>query len=257
MKKFFTLAFVLTSLSSFAQIPQYGSYEIYHEITGGGYTHGGIVFFDNFPYWDLSTPITNGWDNCCEAQLIIGNQNQPYLYTRVLAGAPEPPTNPRLVVNALPLLTTAVDVPMGLVVGTAGTYSLKFTRHWTFPAGTEIILEDLKTSTNTNLNTDSILTITTALADSPDRFVIHINPMATSVVDATPETQIRIANNSVFVEMPEKGSVISVHDLSGRVIASETESEGKLEVSLHKVPSGIYVISYVGPLGSSSVKMVR
>lgn len=259
MKKFFTLYTLLASLSAVAQVPQYGSYEIYHEVSNGTYIHSGIVFFDNYPYWDPTTPLTNGWDNCCEAQLIIGNINQPHIYTRVLAGAPEPPNNPRLVVNGLPLLTAAIDVPMGLVVGTPGTNTLKFTRHWTFPAGTSIILEDLKTGTSTNLNTDSIITITTALNDNPDRFIIHINPLSIGVNESvTSSNQLVYHNNAVVVYQAAENSKLTVVDLSGRtVLISSNLENNNLKTDLSALPSGIYIAQYQSPTGISSLKLAR
>ena len=241
-----------------AQIPQYGDYEIYFVVTGNGFAHNTMIYFNDAAVWDPNSVITAGWDECCEAMMILGNTNQPHIYTSVVAGNLLPPGENRLQINGLPLLTGPYDVPMGMYVGTSGTYIIEATRHWTFDDAVGIILEDTQMEFMQNLNVDSSYSFTSSLKDNMDRFIVHFD-LATGINGPSADN-IRIVpgRDNLMVSGAVAGAVVEVYDVSGRCAMRGTcQEKGQTTFNFSHAVSGLYVARYQGANGTVVRKFMR
>jgi hypothetical protein len=259
MKKVYALLSAgLLTTSAFAQVPEYGDYEIYFLLTGNSFSHNTMIYFNDAAVWDPNSVITAGWDDCCEATMILGNTNQPHIYTAVVAGNPLPPGENRMQINALPLLTGPYDVPMGFYVGTAGTYTLEATRHWTFASNVGIILEDMQTQTMQDLNVDSSYVFTSALSDNANRFIVHFD-LATGIDQASSDAVRMVpGRENLMVTGAKKGGVVELFDMSGRcAVRSTVAQDGEVTVNFADLGRGIYVARYQGANGVVVRKFMR
>jgi len=259
MKKLYTLLLTMPlALCAFAQVPELGEYEIRFDLTGPGFSHYTLIYFNDAAPWDPNSLITAGWDDCCEAQMLVGNQSQPHLFTAIVAGNPLPQGDNRLQINGLPLLTGPYNVPMGLLVGTAGTYTLSATRHWTFADNVGIILEDVQTQTMQDLNADSSYVLTSALADNINRFIVHFD-LATNIDQAsTDAVRMVLGHENLMVTGANKGGVIELFDMSGRCAVRNTVAQdGDVTVNYAELGHGIYVARYQGANGTVVRKFMR
>jgi len=88
-------------------------------------------------------------------------------------------------INALPLLTNDISLPIKVRVGISGTYSISLDSISRIPAGSCVILHDLKTGIQTDLRTTPTYTFTIADTTQYPRFRLNIGkPVQTSAVSA-------------------------------------------------------------------------
>jgi PKD repeat protein len=200
------------------------------QLSGNNYADKTTIYFAADP--------TDNWDDMYDAQKRQSNANQPTLYTRI-ANYPD-----MVGINGLPNNNSSVvSVPMGMIVGTAGTYTFTFEDISTFDASTLIYLEDLKTGTIQNLRVNEVYTFTSTLSDDTERFVIHFYPPAAiATVDGNCEGLDGAINVDLGV-FNVGGSVLTwdsyeLTDANGVVVATNTNVNGNISVT--SLPAGNY-----------------
>ncbi len=203
------------------------------ELAGNNFADKTTIYF--------GTNATDAWDNMYDAQKKESRANQPTLYTRIA-------NYPKYVgINGLPVNNSAVvSVPMGLLAGTAGTYTLSFTDLATFDPSALIYLEDTKTGTLQNMRGNNTYTFTSTLGDDPERFIIHFFPPTTF---NTTDVDCNGFNGKVNVDLGNfnLGGAVLLWDSyeltnnSGNVVASSTNVNGA--VNLTNLQAGNYTLT--------------
>ncbi len=246
-------------LSLLAQ--DYGDYRVVIDVEGNGFAHYATVYFDD-ESWDPQNPPTYGWDMCCDATLLLGNSNQPHVFTEVVA-PPAPANTDRLAINGLPHVFEHTIVPMGFLPGTNAAYTFTFSELYTLPAGMTVELEDYSMNVTQDLLTDSTYDTWGATSDLEDRFAIHFYPFAVGVEEevSVDNPEIKILNDEiqVFGLNKEMKTDFSVIDISGReVFRTNIEKQNEYILSVSGFPRGTYLVNLTSDDGQRwSRKMIR
>lgn len=224
-----------------------GDYSVTINLSGGGFSHFTQVYFANEA--SPGNYPTTGFDACCDGFFLPGS-TQPYLYT-VITDAPLPPAvvANEFQTNALPLLTESYSVPMGFIVGVAGTYTLDATDLGTLPVGFTVELEDTKLGTTQMLTNNPSYTFTAALNDDVNRFILHFNPgsvtdlieeafMAGSIFASDEEIVVRLNT------MEDFQGTLDVYDLVGNLVMTSgqiTVANGFFSMDADGLSTGVYI----------------
>ena len=240
----------------------YGDYAITVEVTGNGYAHSTIIYFDD-ESWDPLNPPTYGWDACCDAQSLAVAFPQPQVFTEVVA--PPGPTNfYRLGINGLPHVFEQTDVPLGFLPGELAQYLFTFKELYTIPEGITVELEDLTQNVTQDLLVDSTYETWSAPSDDEARFIVHLLPSAITGIESASESgtpRIVMTNEGIRItqiDADEKYDFLFV-DMQGRVVWNG-KINGRAEYihELNGLVAGVYIATIVGEDGSRTVqKIVR
>jgi hypothetical protein len=230
-------------LSAFAQ--SYGDYNVIVLVEGNGFAHQTVIYFDDESLAPPNVP-TYSYEICCDAQLALGNSNQPQVFTEVVE-PPGPPNNHRLSINGLPLLYEYTSVPLGFLPGTLAPYTFTFKGLNTLPTGVTVELEDLSLNITQDLLIDSTYDTWGAPSDDEERFMLHFNPSnVTFVVNPSinPEPIISHAEGLISVHGlgPFEQGNLRVVDVCGRVVLDCNVNSEKSAVRVPLESFGIYSI---------------
>jgi hypothetical protein len=184
---------------------------------------------------------TNNIDSEFDAWKMLSNGNQPTLYT-VTEGE-------KISINALQLTGHPNTIPMGLISGTAGSYTITAHDLNTFDMASQIFLEDLQQGVIQNLFTDPVYTFTADPNDNPARFLLHFNLSGqTTGIQGQDGNSVAIygygssVNMMVNFERPQTG-VISIYNMQGQEIYTERGSfMGRHEIKLNGIAAGSYIV---------------
>lgn len=224
-----------------------GDYNVTINLSGGGYSHNTTVYFANET--SPGNYPTTGFDGCCDGFFLPGSV-QPYIYT-VITDAPLPPAvvANEFQTNAMPLLTESYSVPMGLIVGVAGTYTLDAADLETLPAGFTVELEDTKLGVTQMLTDNPSYTFSAALNDDVDRFILHFNPGSVTDIleDVLVAGNIYATDEEIVVRlntMEDFQGALDVYDLVGNLVMTSGQisvTNGYFSMDSEGLSTGVYV----------------
>jgi len=130
-----------------------------------GYIDEAVIRFDQ--------NATTGLDNEYDAQQLIFSLVSKAIISTVITGSPD------LVINALPELTSSITVPVRVTVVDSGSYTISLRELSNIAESSCLVLEDLLTSSFTNLKTDTSYTFTIDDTTTAPRFLLHVQaPLA-------------------------------------------------------------------------------
>ncbi|MBI1287202.1 MAG: hypothetical protein GC178_06440 [Flavobacteriales bacterium] len=241
---------------------QYGDYSVRVEVEGNGFAHFTQVYFEDGLNPVQSEP-TLGWDPCCDANLIIANQNQPHVYTEVVE-PPEPPNNPKLSINGLPHITQQTDVPMGFHPGELASYDFTFKELYTLPAGMGVTLEDLAQNVSQDLLVDSTYSTWSAPSDDELRFIIHFYPQTVTGTSGLERTRpnLKVISDGALVKISFQIEISDgqffVYDCTGKEVYREVWSGTKSGTDMDRtiLADGVYIFQAVDAMGETISKKV-
>jgi hypothetical protein len=159
-----------------------------------------------------------------------------------------------LTMNAMPMLAEEpVSIPMNVKGGFEGEYTLTASQIESFPAGTQIFLEDLKTGGEwINLVQNPVYTFTGSPADDQARFVLHFfGP--TGIADDLTSSDVQIYSSKQFAYViNNSGKQLKeyvVFDMSGRPVTSGTLSQSTVNRLYVSDITGYYVVKVTSASG--------
>jgi hypothetical protein len=158
------------------------------------------------------------------------------------------PGKTELAVNALCRNEGSLIVPIGFKAGTSGTFSITAGETKSFPSGTTIMIEDLKTGATQNLAKDPAYIFTAVSTDDPERFLLHFSGM-NGVDSQIHQSNIKIYSNNhvIYVVSGQKylnGTVI-LYTLSGQELFKK-DLHGKGHASFPvNITSGLYLVKVI------------
>ena len=201
---------------------------------------------------------TTGFDNGYDSSIFSGSSNSFDLYTEAVANG----TGKKLGTQSLPntdLESMVIPVGVKADVNTEITFSAEVLN---LPDGIKVFLEDRATNTFTCLDeVNSEYTVTlTEDANGIGRFYMH----TTSGVLNT--TEINLKNISIYKTNPstlrivgssQEKSTFKLFDVLGRQVVHTTfESNGVHDITLRKLPAGIYIVQLENEAGRLNKKIV-
>lgn len=192
-----------------------------------------------------------GFDNGWDVSKLSSSDKSPQMYFLE--------NELKLSIDALPSLNEdSRIVNLNIVPGTDGDHLLVMDQSNKMD-NTEIFLEDLLTGAFQDMIEDDTYEFNASKSDNPNRFLIHLNPLATEI---EPDSQSSGAfiyswNKSIYISLAENSTsaVVEVYDLFGRkLIIKELPS-----LKLNRIPvnvSNTYLIVKVVDEGKTNVKKV-
>jgi len=187
---------------------------------------------------------TTGFDNGYDSSIFSGSSNSFDLYTEAVANG----TGKKLGTQSLPntdLESMVSPVGVKAAVNTEITFSAEVLN---LPDGIKVFLEDRSTNTFTRLdevNSEYKVTLTEG-ANGIGRFYMHTT---SSVLNTT---KINLKNISIYktnpstlriVGLSQGKSTFKLFDILGRQVVHTTfESHGVHDITLPKLPAGIYIV---------------
>jgi len=124
---------------------------------------------------------------------------------------------------------------------------LRADRLESFAGGINVSLEDKKTGSTTDLHNNPEYIFTSVPTDDPDRFVLHFTDLRVGVEEWKEESDIQIYYSEGKLSVSglksdDKGRMITVYDISGKVISSRKLSQIPVYTLDMQFSKGIYVI---------------
>lgn len=158
-------------------------------------------------------------------------------------------------INGLPFPETTMELPIGINVNKAGTYTISLSELNEL-YGYTILLKDLATGKTVDLRNSETLDVTVEKGLIEDRFLLTFLKNATYTVDQNTESSesFRIYSSPGIINLvlldkyyENIPATIKVYDLTGRVVLYEREiiwtGQGELQrVQVNHLKDGIYII---------------
>ncbi len=179
---------------------------------------------------------TKYWDIAFDAHKLFSFiNNAPQIWTTS--------NGENFLVNFLPEVTTAYDVPLDFKAGVNTVYHLTIKGADSFE-NTSLILEDLQTGEKIDLSKENSYDFSATTEDDVDRFVLHINGVTdVPTFDKTAGVQVFAYGNAVYLHGQKnlKGSV-SIFNTLGRKIYSGILNRMKSQKIILSQKTGIYFV---------------
>jgi hypothetical protein len=202
-----------------------------------------IIFFDQ---------ATAAYDGQYDAlKLASLNPQVPLIYT---VGS----DNADLAINALPFSAPGTVIPLHFKAGTDGTYSVSASELGSFPVGTIITLEDLKTSHTQNLVQNPVYSFQAATSDEPGRFMLHFTgPFGIDDPQVKPDISIYSSGVDVYINSyrPISGGEVSVYNLLGQKLLTRHLKDQPVNIIPMNGKQGYYVVKVVTDRGTYTGKV--
>ena len=180
----------------------------------------------------FNTQAQNGIDSYDSEKMFADIASIPQLYSVV--------EDQKLVINGLESYITNFELPIGIQLGEAGTYTIS-AKEIEGLIGVPVILEDKLLHITQDLTTGDY-TFTTDAIESTDRFILHLksDQEATNISDITKSNiTINTELHTLIVTSSETSGTIVVTDILGRIIQTKEIKDTKTSMSL---PIGIYIV---------------
>ena len=198
-------------------------------------------------YVRFNTDATANFDQAYDAYKRSGLDAAPQLYSIL--------TDEKAAVNTLPDYTSNSNVPLGLKVGAATTYTLTITGMEIFDPNTPIRLDDLKLGTSLDVRINPVYSFTAAPGDAENRFRLRFASAIGIDETATGNFSIFAAQGQVHVipASPAEGTVY-VYSVSGNLVAGSTLNTGETLIGINT--PGVYLVKVVTSKTVTSGKVV-
>jgi hypothetical protein len=208
-------------------------------ISGNTYSDEATVRFDAL--------ATESFDQQYDAYKLDGLNEAPQLYS-LLPGE-------KAAVNTLPSSEILPNVPLGLKVGAATTYTLTITGMESFDPATPIRLDDLKRGTSQDVRINPVYSFTAAPGDAENRFRLRFASAIGIDETATGNFSIFAAQGQVHIipASPAEGNVY-VYSVSGKLVAGSTLNTGETLIGINT--PGVYLVKVVTSKTVTSGKVV-
>lgn len=187
---------------------------------------------------------TLGFDGTFDGFKMLGNYNQPTLYT-VMDG------NTMACINTLPSIDQSPNVVMGMFVGTSGNYELTFNNINSFDPTSYIYLEDTKTGTMQDMRANNTYSFAATTSDDADRFVIHFTPAA----------EITTVNQNCdtlgVIQINQPGTSVWNYSIAGNNITIDSGSLNAVNAVTLSVAAGVYTLTLADANNYTVVKNIQ
>lgn len=201
---------------------------------------------------------TTGFDNGYDSSIFGGSSHSFAVYTEAVANG----TGKKLGTQSLPNTNLeSMVIPVGVIaaVNAEITFSAEVLN---LPDGIKVLLEDRSTNTFTRLdevNSEYKVTLSEG-ANGIGRFYMHTT---SSVLNTT---EINLENISIYktnsstlriVGLSQGKSTFKLFDVLGKQVVHTTfESDGVSDITLPKLPAGIYIVQLENKAGKLNKKIV-
>lgn len=203
-----------------------------------GYNDALTVYFDP----SRSNQYEAGYD----ALKYSGNADAPQIYTKI--------NDKAVSVNALVFDQTNITVPMGFYIDTPANYTLIADNLGSFEDAISIRLEDLKLNVTQDLRINPVYNFTYAVADNPDRFVLHFDDPTLGGQEKAKDNAVKIYSheNIIYIDALNGNTLngtVYVIDLLGKELLHQALPEQQHAKISTRLTEGYYLVKVVTDKG--------
>ncbi|MHC1775337.1 MAG: T9SS type A sorting domain-containing protein [Lentimicrobium sp.] len=156
-------------------------------------------------------------------------------------------------INTLPELASEVEVPVSVMIGVDGEYTIHAADLGTFSENVAIYLEDTELNMIVDLM-DSPSYSFNAVAGTSDRFKVLFNT-SSGINDPASNGFVYASGKNVFIENLAGDAMI--YNLSGQLITSQRIAAGDMNIiNLQNAVEGVYVVKVLNSNGSKVSKVL-
>ena len=166
--------------------------------------------------------------------------------------------NMELSINSFPESDDYKIIPIGFQAGTETVYSMAASEILGFDPSVDIILEDLKENTFTNLVESNSYSFTASPLDEPLRFLLHFNGELAVPENLTGTTPIKVYSYEQQVYITSENNMsglVCIYDLPGKKIISERLNNQMIKKINLAGYSGYLIVSVTTDQGITNQKV--
>ncbi|MDD3875190.1 MAG: GEVED domain-containing protein [Bacteroidales bacterium] len=167
--------------------------------------------------------------------------------------------NEVLAINALPEIIVPISVPVGFTTNTVNNNTLTFSGLSTFDNDIRITLEDMSTTSFTDIRQQNTYTFSANALTDNDRFVLHFNKSANSMPESGLETSdifIYSYDNAIYISNVSCDNVtVSIYNVLGQEVLNRQLMPSTLNKITSDLPEGTYIVKLTGSDGLVSQKI--
>jgi hypothetical protein len=198
-------------------------------------------------YVRFNPDATANFDQAFDAYKRAGLDAAPQLFSIV--------PGEKATVNTLPDYTSNANVPLGLKVGAATTYTLNVSGMDSFDASLPINLYDLKTGITQDLRLNPVYSFTAAPGDAENRFTLSF--ASVTALDKQNRSGINMAAANGIIRITHNAPVsgtVYLYSVSGQLLATSKLNAG--ETMLRTASTGVFLVKVVTGKTTYTQKMV-
>ena len=169
-----------------------------------------------------------------------------YSFNYLVPGMATISGNTEMAVNSLPLLNNSISIPLKVIVGVSGNYTINIDTSSRIPQNTCLVLEDLLTGVQTDLRVANSYTFYIQDTTSYPRFVIHfggdiikasVSPSCSNLNDGYAYAKGVGAGPFEYTWLDPSGQVVQMHS---NIMGADT---------LAAINGGVYTVQITGNTG--------
>ena len=187
----------------------------------------------------INNEATDNFDGQFDAYQLKGLEEAPQIYSYNQEA--------KFSVNLFPEFSENKSIPLGIETGTPGEYTLNVENLDYFNQDYDVYLEDKISGSVINLRENPGYTFFTEDGTDEDRFVLHFNSGLSGVESdvAVNDVSIYSFDNKVYIDYQfEETGDMTVYDISGRVVATHSVSQGLNEID-PRADRGYYIVKVI------------
>ena len=209
------------------------------DVNGNGYS--------DVTYVRFNSGATSGFDQALDAYKLAGITMAPQMYSIL--------TDTKAAINTLPSYITYTNVPLGLKVGVAATYTITAEGIDSFNPTVPIILQDLKLGIVHDLRINPAYSFTAAPGDLENRFKLWFSLIISTKELDNSGIRTFSANGTIHVmhNDPTEGTIY-LYSTSGQLVATSILNIG--ETTLRTNANGVYIVKVVTKKATVTKKVV-
>lgn len=189
---------------------------------------------------------TVGFDSELDGGKLYNSGNTPTFFTNM--------TGQWYSINSLPLEFAEIEVPLDMVLGFTGTYTINAEEFGAFGQEYSIVLEDRTLGTFTDLRSINSYEFSASTTDIKNRFFITIRKELVTSNNKFNSSSVSISGTGKNVDVRFKSFSSSnnldleVYNIMGQKVAElkgANTSNGQLLVEVANVPEGVYIVKLI------------
>lgn len=204
-------------------------------VSGAGFADRTTIKFGD----DLGA--TNDYDFLVDAHKLESANSQPNIYSRIRSD--------KYSINSLSLENYPMTIPLDLVAGVDGSFTIDAKFLETFTVEPHVYLEDLFTGTMQELTVNPTYVFDAKASDDSERFLLHFRLNGDEPIylsEDENDVMMYVFDGTANVYLPESNrkNSFSVYNSLGALVyeSSSVLGEGKNSFDLSHLPHGVYVL---------------
>jgi hypothetical protein len=198
-------------------------------------------------YIQLRDDATESFDKQIDAYKVFGFGELSEIYSS--------DDNNKYSINCLPSDLRSKQIKIGVKSVVASQNQLSFEGLTQLLDQYQIILEDLMTDQNMQVNEGFVYAFASEPSDAPDRFLLHFGAVGIGEQDQPATLNAYVFDNRLYVNNSLEKAQLAIYDIQGRLVVQQAINAAGLQSLPLNLPVGIYVLQLSNAQEAQSVKI--